>query len=625
MGENEINQNEKKKTQKFKKVITEKKTKGSLIKKYIITCLILAICLLGVIIYLKQSKKVETQIAEDDTTQSTNEELPRFKNMNELKKVIKKNNKTRYVAYSDGSIPEITNMEGTTATADEYSKTNTQVENVDEADIVKTDGKYIYYLGDEKIYIINSETLAQESVIQFSEEQNRVYPSEIYINKNKLVVLANTNTIQPYEVTSDSEVSTEKVKTSTKRMANAIVYDLSDIKEPKKEREVAIEGSYSNSRMIGDTVYLISSKSIRYYDEMSDDDLLPIARDSAVSAENQKIDCTDIAYFPGTQENCYTIIAGFNIEKNEPANTETFYGASDEIYASENNLYIAQTDYNYSEIFLIENTETTIYKFSLENADLKLKCQKTIKGYLNDQFSMDEYEENLRVAVTTEKENRLYILDENLNEVGRIEDMAEGEEIYSVRFMGKVGYVVTYKQIDPLFVIDLSDTHNPQIKGELKIPGYSSYLHPYDETHVIGIGYNTKINQYGGTENTTIKMSMFDVSDLENPKEMFKISIGERKSSSEIISNHKALFYNKEKNLIGFPAINDSQEEFVLYNIDLEKGFTKYGKIENEQEDWINSIKRGIYIGEKLYILTTEKITEYNISDLQKINEIELN
>ncbi len=625
MGKNEINQNEKKKTQKFKKVITEKKTKGSLIKKYIITCLILAICLLGVIIYLKQSKKVETQIAEDDTTQSTNEELPRFKNMNELKKVIKKNNKTRYVAYSDGSIPEITNMEGTTATADEYSKTNTQVENVDEADIVKTDGKYIYYLGDEKIYIINSETLAQESVIQFSEEQNRVYPSEIYINKNKLVVLANTNTIQPYEVTSDSEVSTEKVKTSTKRMANAIVYDLSDIKEPKKEREVAIEGSYSNSRMIGDTVYLISSKSIRYYDEMSDDDLLPIARDSAVSEENQKIDCTDIAYFPGTQENCYTIIAGFNIEKNEPANTETFYGASDEIYASENNLYIAQTDYNYSEIFLIENTETTIYKFSLENADLKLKCQKTIKGYLNDQFSMDEYEENLRVAVTTEKENRLYILDENLNEVGRIEDMAEGEEIYSVRFMGKVGYVVTYKQIDPLFVIDLSDTHNPQIKGELKIPGYSSYLHPYDETHVIGIGYNTKINQYGGTENTTIKMSMFDVSDLENPKEMFKISIGERKSSSEIISNHKALFYNKEKNLIGFPAINDSQEEFVLYNIDLEKGFTKYGKIENEQEDWINSIKRGIYIGEKLYILTTEKITEYNISDLQKINEIELN
>ena len=625
MGKNEIDQNEKKKTQKFKKVITEKKTKGSLIKKYIITCLILAICLLGVIIYLKQSKKVETQIAEDDTTQSTNEELPRFKNMNELKKVIKKNNKTRYVAYSDGSIPEITNMEGTTATADEYSKTNTQVENVDEADIVKTDGKYIYYLGDEKIYIINSETLAQESVIQFSEEQNRVYPSEIYINKNKLVVLANTNTIQPYEVTSDSEVSTEKVKTSTKRMANAIVYDLSDIKEPKKEREVAIEGSYSNSRMIGDTVYLISSKSIRYYDEMSDDDLLPIARDSAVSAENQKIDCTDIAYFPGTQENCYTIIAGFNIEKNEPANTETFYGASDEIYASENNLYIAQTDYNYSEIFLIENTETTIYKFSLENADLKLKCQKTIKGYLNDQFSMDEYEENLRVAVTTEKENRLYILDENLNEVGRIEDMAEGEEIYSVRFMGKVGYVVTYKQIDPLFVIDLSDTHNPQIKGELKIPGYSSYLHPYDETHVIGIGYNTKINQYGGTENTTIKMSMFDVSDLENPKEMFKISIGERKSSSEIISNHKALFYNKEKNLIGFPAINDSQEEFVLYNIDLEKGFTKYGKIENEQEDWINSIKRGIYIGEKLYILTTEKITEYNISDLQKINEIELN
>ena len=127
------------------------------------------------------------------------------------------------------------------------------------------------------------------------------------------------------------------------------------------------------------------------------------------------------------------------------------------------------------------------------------------------------------------------------------------EKIYSVRFIGKVGYIVTFKQIDPLFVIDLSDPTNPTIKGELKIPGYSSYLHPYDDTHIIGIGYNTEENKYGGTVNKNMKMSMFDVSDLENPKEIFSIDIGDEYAYSEITSNHKALFYNKSKNLIGFP------------------------------------------------------------------------
>ncbi|MCX4275311.1 MAG: beta-propeller domain-containing protein, partial [Candidatus Gastranaerophilales bacterium] len=150
----------------------------------------------------------------------------------------------------------------------------------------------------------------------------------------------------------------------------------------------------------------------------------------------------------------------------------------------------------------------------------------------------DEYDGNLRVATTNgydeESENQLYILDENLKEIGKIENLAKGEKIYSVRFIGKIGYIVTFKQIDPLFVIDLSNPTAPVVKGELKIPGYSSYMHPYDETHIIGIGYNTKSNGYGGVTNANMKMSMFDVSDLENPKEMFNINIGEKYASSEI-------------------------------------------------------------------------------------------
>ena len=137
--------------------------------------------------------------------------------------------------------------------------------------------------------------------------------------------------------------------------------------------------------------------------------------------------------------------------------------------------------------------------------------------------------------------NNLYVLNEKLEVIGKIEDLAKDEKIYSARFVGDKGYVVTFKQIDPLFVIDLSDPNNPEVKGALKIPGYSSYLHPYDDNHIIGIGYNTKTNKYGNVTNTNMKMAMFDVSDLENPKEIFSVDIGDENGyvSSDINYNHK--------------------------------------------------------------------------------------
>ena len=246
---------------------------------------------------------------------------------------------------------------------------------------------------------------------------------------------------------------------------------------------------------------------------------------------------------------------------------------------------------------------------------------------------MDEYEGNLRIATTDysgEKTiNQVYILDESLKEIGKIENMAPDEKIYSVRFIGKIGYVVTFKQIDPLFVLDLSDPRNPTIKGELKIPGYSSYLHPYDENHIIGIGYNTETNRYGGTTNTSIKMSMFDISDLENPKEMFNISIGNRYSYSEVANNHKALFYNKNRNLIGFPvtirenSYKDDTNNFILFEIDLENGFKEYGRIA-QKIDYRTNIDRAIYIKDKLYTLADYQIVSYDLNTLEKINVLDL-
>ena len=388
--------------------------------------------------------------------------------------------------------------------------------------------------------------------------------------------------------------------------------------------------------MIEDNIYFISSKRMSYYtvQNLEDNEIMPLIKDTANG--DRRLECTDIAYFEGTQNRAFMTVAGFNINNKEKINTESFFGASDDVYANQNNLYITQTEYKY--VFGQEKSTSKIYKFNLEQTAINLQAQTEVKGNLNDQFSMDEYEGNLRIATTKgydkTSKNQLYVLDENLNEIGKIENLAKGEKIYSVRFVGKIGYIVTFEQIDPLFVIDLSDPTNPEVKGELKIPGYSSYLHPYDETHIIGIGYNTKSNGYGGVVNDNMKMSMFDVSDVTNPKEMFSIDIGSGYTYSEIIHNHKALFYSKDKNLIGFPVENSenskraySNNSFRIYKIDLEKGFEEYGKIDtnnSKDQKYFDSMRRALYISDILYVLSDENIVTYDLKTLEKQKELEL-
>ena len=428
---NQIHPSEELKNQTFEKIVQKKKSKRIAITRYVAACAVFVICLSVGAFYVKE-KQVTNPVVIDEKPQTianAENDLPRFKDMDQLKEVIKtKGSKDIYKnARSTLEIADAaTTADSTTNEAkSDFSQTNTQVSNVDEADIVKTDGKYIYYVAQEKVYIINSETLKQESVITLKEDKENIYPSEIYINKNKLIVLVNGNmvkTMQTDVVSTDDEY-TERISSNLEQMARAIVYDISDKENPKQVREVAIDGYYVNSRMIGDNLYFISSKNVWYYDGIKDDNILPLARDTAVSEKNQRIDCTKIAYFEGTKNNLFTMVAGFNTEKNEPATTETFYGASGEVYASENNLYIASVDYSYNGFIERETYKTTIYKFNLEDAKIKLQCKTEMEGNIKDQFSIDEYDGNLRVATTLgsedKTENRLYIYDKDLKEISK--------------------------------------------------------------------------------------------------------------------------------------------------------------------------------------------------------------
>ena len=594
--------------------------------------------------------------------------IERIENIEELEEILNNNqNNDRYfesnmsidsttegITEESGSISDTNSIDKNSST--DYSKTNVQHENVDEADIVKTDGKYIYYLingsnyyneiTEIKVKIIDVDTRKVISEINVNEDGYKYATAiEMFLKDNKLVVMeTRINNLNENE----NESRTETV---------AIVYNISDKNNIVKEREISVEGDYTDSRMINDNLYFISTKynyvyDVDYYglDEAKTEDEnetnieLPVVRDTIVSDEYKNIDCTDIYYLRDSDDTNYTFITAANINSDEEAYTETFLGFGDTIYCSENNMYVVKGKYSsdYSRIFGTYNydSETDIFKFKLGDNNIEFVGKGNVTGTVNNQFSMDEYNGYFRIATTSYNEksettNNVIILDENLKEVGSLKGLEDGEKIYSVRFMGDIGYVVTFKEIDPLLVIDLKDPTNPEVKGELKIPGYSSYLHPYDETHVIGIGKNTEDNGYGGVTSTGIKISMFDVSDLNNPKEIFKTSIGEEYGYSEALDNHKAVLCSREKEILAIPvSVYDDEERFqgaVIFSIDLEnKEFVEKAKIgsnDNEyktyDEYYNDIIKRIIYIGDYLYTLSDKKVNIIDMNTFKIVDKIE--
>ena len=670
---NEIHASDELKNKTLESINQSKKTNLFSLKVLATVAAVFVICLFGFDIANNQEFK---HIAVKDNKENdvkneiekeiilANAELNRFESIEELKKVLKEEANNREIYFNDSvifesamesdsvaqSTPTFSSQNKSEAVSDlrgDYSTTNVQVQNVDEADVVKTDGEYIYYVSNNRVNIIKADGLDVLSEIRINTDTENFFISEIFLKDDKLITIGDFQIIEENEEVKDEYRNSFYYRSNVKYLTKAIVYDISDRSNPIKLRDVALDGNYVNSRMVGDNLYFISRNHKYYYENISEYEILPIIYDSVIGEENKTVECTDIIYFKNTNDTSFMMVGGFNINEDDEVYVETFFGAGSLVYSDEDSLYLTRTIYN-------EENKTIIYKFLLDNSRIMLQASGEVDGSLNNQFSMDEYNGNLRLATTsrvvitpdkfndigegiskvtrgeTTTVNNLIVLDENLKEIGRIDNLAEGEKIYSVRFMGNVGYMVTFKQIDPLFVIDLSDPTNPTVKGELKIPGYSSYLHPYDETHIIGIGYNTKDNGWGGETNSNMKMSMFDVSDLENPQEIFNVDIGTDYAYSEITHNHKVLFYKASEDLIGFPVrynsndYRDNTEGFVIFKINLENNeFETYGEI-MKPNDYRSNVQRIIYIGDVLYELSTNNIVSYDLNTFEKIDEVTL-
>jgi uncharacterized secreted protein with C-terminal beta-propeller domain len=313
---------------------------------------------------------------------------------------------------------------------------------------------------------------------------------------------------------------------------------------------------------------------------------------------------------------------------------------------------------------------TVIHKISIHDGQIEYMVNGSVPGRVLNQFSMDEYNGFFRIATTVgyvsgyddSAHNNIYILGENLNRVSAIEDIAPCEQIHSARFMGGRAYLVTFKKIDPFFIIDLSDPYNPKILGELKIPGYSDYLHPYDENHIIGIGKDTAEPQEGWDNKNFawyqgLKIALFDVSDFENPKEVAKIVIGDRGTDSPVLYDHKAFLFDREKELLVIPVslyeipqeIKEQHQNYTgniygeftfqgayVYRLSSENGFEYKGRITHVNDEEVSKtgrywyygsssdITRSLYIGNVLYTISDKMVKMNNLEDLSEINSMAL-
>jgi len=627
-------------------------------------------------------------LGQKTATPKTNvKDLPLVGSYENLKKLLEnsRQNSMRVYATADtavaGAVPQAKNIQMESATRMDYSGTNVQVQGVDEGDLVKNDGQYIYQVNKNRILIISAvpaDQMRLVNTIQFSD--TGFTPIDLYLDGDQLIVVGNSSLNKPVYKENASQLKAMPSYYHNFSICRAVVYNIKDKNHISQLRRLELEGNYLSSRKVGSSFYLLSNRYIDYYTLEQGQNLTPLYRDTVKADQLVAQDIKKIKYFPGCINPNYLVIGSMDLKNaNQAADINSYLGSGDNIYASTQNLYVAVNEYNYAngntplaEKSLIApapaTSATKLYKFGLEAARLVYKGEGQVPGTILNQFSMDEYGNYFRIATTSGEvwrsdantsKNNVYILDQDLKVKGKIEDIAPGEKIYSTRFMGSRAYMVTFKKVDPFFVLDLKDPAQPKILGKLKIPGYSDYLHPYDENHIIGFGKDTvEASGYNGQSMAFyqgMKIAIFDVSDVTKPVEMSKVIIGDRGTDSELLRNHKALLFSREKNLLAFPVTvmtldkdqsssggnipaygSFSFQGVYVYNIDLKQGLQLKGKISHlDKADYLKageywddpdkSIDRILYIGNHLYTLSPAMIKANQMSDLKDIQTLPLN
>lgn len=608
----------------------------------------------------------------------------------------------------------------------DYSTTNNQVAGVDEADIIKTDGHYIYALVRNELSVINASPAAEAKVVSKIVFKSR--PQDIFISGDFLAVFGG-----------DNQIYAQGMYQSFRRQ-NAYtffkVFDISDPANPKQVRDLDFEGSYRDARLIGDYVYFITDT---YNSYIAGEPLLPRVLDSGQALSptceaGGKCFAPAVYYFDIAYDSYnFTNITAINIKNSAEAIGGQAYllNSGQNLYVSQDNIYITYTQYlneydleqdvkreliypllsaevqdKISKIeatpsFILNNQEkktkaaqyldryfnslssaaqtalsaevdtklaekisakakdmekTIIHKIGISGGKIEYRALGEVSGQVLNQFSMDENNNYFRIATTrsryssqlgdssTDSYSSIYVLDSNLQTVGKLENLATTEKIYAARFIGSRVYLVTFKQIDPLFVISLDDPTKPTVLGAIKIPGFSNYLHPADlnGTKLIGLGRETEETTGGNVTVKGLKLSLFDFSDPAKPKELDSYILGGGGSDSIALYDHKAFLYSAAKNLLVIPAaLRDSNNRLnfagaLVFTLK-DDAFTLLGKIDhsagghyNTADYWDgysyydNTAKRSLYINDALFTFSNKFLKINSLTDLTELKSLEL-
>lgn len=499
-----------------------------------------------------------------------------------------------------------------------YSTTNLQTEGVDESDIVKTDGFCLYLVSNNQIFILDITKGKPEKRISFSLPTSNASSDivEMYVADNRLLIIAEEKETRLREVNfttegksanssgdeqeipeSNNVMAVEKYRTVTSSRTMMYTYSLENPGKPALLGTVSLDGYYYTSRKIGDMVYLFTEDRLSevYSSTREDESWIPLAGGEPIAA--------DCIYIPESGSSSL-IIASVNVEQPETVvDNVMIVNNSVDIYVSTEAVYLYHMQWDGS-------VTTEIAKFSLQGGVINAVGAASVKGRVQDTFAVNESQGMLRILTcsdSTDEGSSLYILDEKLALTGKLEGIAPGETVYAARYLGDMAYFVTYRNIDPLFAADLSDPTDPVILGELKITGYSDYLHMWTEGKMFGIGYETDPDT-GSREG--IKLSMFDISDPVNLSVSDSVCITNA-DYSPALSQYKTVLGEADANLIGFVVTEYDRTQkntYLLYQ-------WKDGKLENLLATEIGEnaeVVRGLYAGDYFYIVTQQSVIAFS-------------
>ena len=476
----------------------------------------------------------------------------------------------------------------------DYSQTNVREAGVDEGDVVKTDGSYLYILKSSgSVRIVDIRGTKMKEIAEIQPEKLNESIEDLYLDGDRLMLVTTG-----YE-SSMEEAESDMYTVNRYQYTALTVYDITEREHPEVTGRITQEGDYRQSRKNGDYVYLLTQYSPSLGDSFEDSSVMPLVNE-------QKLAISDVYLPDQTSQPDYLVASGINIQdpENVISSKAIVSGAAD-FYMSSDNLFICNNNWNDGK------SSTEILRFACEDGEITAGAMCELPGFLNDTFSLDEYQGYLRVLLTEDsngESNSLYILDADMQVTGAIRDLADGETIRSARFMGTIAYFVTFRQTDPLFCADLSDPDNPQILSELKLTGFSSYLHPYGDHLLLGVGYEAE--EETGSQ-TGVKLSMFDISEPSQVEELDKYVI---KGASYLPSDYdyKAILADGEKNLIGFVC----DGEYLVFSYDEEKGFQNL--LTYTMSDWEywdgDASCRGVYAGDEFYIVDQDEVLCFDMN-----------